>query len=87
MKAAFQWYDRRRKGLGEDFTGEVEIALRRLLLAPTASGIVFHGMGRMALKRFPYGVYYLVRGELVLVVAVFHSRRNLARLQKRVRGH
>lgn len=26
-------------------------------------------------KRFPYGVYYLVEGEVLLVLAVAHSRR------------
>ena len=86
MKEAFRWYEGRREGLGDDFTTEVEDALERLLLAPTSYGIVFHGMRRMAVKRFPYGVYYLVRDELVLIVAVFHSRRNLARLRKRIRG-
>lgn len=86
MKEAFQWYEGRREGLGDEFTAEVEDALERLLRSPSSYGIVFHGMRRMAVKRFPYGVYYLVRKELVLVVAVFHSRRNLARLRKRLRG-
>ena len=87
MQEAFQWYEGRQEGLGDDFTAEVEKALDRLLVAPTSFGIVFRGMRRMAVKRFPYGVYYLVRDELVLIVAVFHSRRNLARLRRRLRGH
>lgn len=86
MKEAFCWYEGRREGLGDEFTDEVETALERLLRSPTSYGIVFHGMRRMAVKRFPYGVYYLVRDELVLVVAVSQSRRNLNRLRKRIRG-
>jgi toxin ParE1/3/4 len=86
MQETFQWYEGRQEGLGDDFTAEVENALNRLLISPTSYGIVFHGMRRMAVKRFPYGIYYLVRGELILIVAVFHSRRNLARLRKRLRG-
>ena len=86
MKETFQWYEGRQEGLGDDFTTEVENALDRLILSPTSYGIVFQGMRRMAVKRFPYGIYYLVRGELILIVAVFHSRRNLARLRKRLRG-
>ena len=86
MKEVFLWYEGRREGLGDEFTTEVEDALERLLRSPSSYGIVFHGMRRMAVKRFPYGVYYLVRDELVLVVAVSQSRRNLNRLRKRIRG-
>ena len=86
MKETFQWYERRQAGLGDDFTAKVENALDRLILSPTSYGTVFHGMRRLAVKRFPYGIYYFVRGELVLIVAVFHSRRNLAHLRKRLRG-
>ena len=85
MQEAFQWYEGRQEGLGDDFTAEVEKALERLLRSPTSYGIVFHGMRRMAVTRFPYGVYYLVRSEVVLIVAVFHSRRDLGRLRKRLR--
>ena len=86
MQEAFRWYEVRQAGLGDDFTAEVEKALDRILISPVSYGIVYHGMRRMPLKRFPYGIYDLVRDELILIVAVFHSRRNLARLQKRVRG-
>ena len=67
LKETFQWYERRQEGLGDDFTAEVENALNRLLMSPMSPGIVFHEMRRMAVKRFPYGTYYLVRGELIWV--------------------
>ena len=84
---SFQWYEARQEGLGDDFAAEIENALDRILVSPTSYGIVFHGMRRMAVKRFPDGLYYVVRNELVLIVAVFHGRRKLARLKKRLRGH
>ena len=87
LQESFQWYEARQEGLGDDFAAEIENALDRILVSPTSYGIVFHGMWRMAVKRFPDGLYYVVRNELVLIVAVFHGRRKLARLKKRLRGH
>ena len=36
---------------------------------------VYAEVRRVLVKRFPYGVYYLVEGEVLLVLAVAHSRR------------
>jgi plasmid stabilization system protein ParE len=80
---AVRWYNRQRPGLGDEFEAEVEAALSAVAnqpeLYPTAGGDV-----RVApVHRFPYAVYYRVRSDLVVVIAVFHQSRDPAEWQSR----
>jgi hypothetical protein len=46
--------------------------------------IIYKQIYRNFVQRFPFGVYYLVKQDLVLVIAVLHVRRNPLHWQKRV---
>ena len=76
LDAAVVWYDHQRRGLGEEFLVEVTATLDRvaehLLLYP----IVLEGVRRAVRRRFPYAVYFRERDDLLVVLAVFHGRRN-----------
>jgi len=54
-------------GLGEDFLVATELQLKRLEQAPLLYGEVIAGVRRALLPRFPYGVFYAVRSDLVHV--------------------
>ena len=61
--------------LAEAFIDEVEAAVSRILAHPEAWSALEGGVRRCLLKRFPFGVYYGVEGETVVVYAVMHMSR------------
>ena len=69
-------YDRQRRGLGEEFIFEIEQSLAKAAAAPQRYPIVFGDIRRTVARRFPYSVYFRVRSDAMVVLAVFHGRRN-----------
>jgi plasmid stabilization system protein ParE len=81
---AFRWYETRRSGLGVAFAKDAADKIDSLLRFPLAHPAVLKDIRRVILRRFPYGVYYLVEGERIVVLAVLHLRRDtLALLLRR----
>lgn len=76
--AAGDWYERERPGLGQAFLIEVERVLQSVVSNPDAFPEVLEGIRKAVIKRFPYCLYFRVRGEAIVVLAVFHSARNPA---------
>jgi plasmid stabilization system protein ParE len=76
-RVAREWYESQRSGLGREFRDAVEEAIERIRSDPGSSAIVWPPALRQTLvHRFPYAIYYVVEADEVLVVSVFHSRRN-----------
>jgi plasmid stabilization system protein ParE len=86
LDEAFQWYETRRAGLGVEFAEDADRQIAWLLRFPLAHPVVLNGIRRAILRRFPYGIYYLVEGETIIVLAVLHLRRDtLTLLLRRTR--
>lgn len=76
LEAAVVWYDNQRRGLGDEFLTEVTGALKRVVEHPQQYPVVLKGVRRAVLRRFPYAMYFRERDDLLVVLAVFHGRRN-----------
>jgi plasmid stabilization system protein ParE len=74
--AAYEWYETQSQGLGLEFELAFELQLKRLEQVPLLYPEVVSGVRRTLLPRFPYGVFYVVRGDLVQILAVVHNARN-----------
>ena len=77
---AFPWYEARREGLGVDFLDEIDATIRRVLEAPFSGAAVPRlrpdlPVRRLATRRFPYHVIYLVADAELRILAVAHDRR------------
>ena len=72
---AWTWYEEQRPGLGDELEACVEAAIGSAARSPASHQRVYATVRRVLVKRFPYGVYYLVEGEVLLVLAVAHGRR------------
>ena len=81
------WYENRRDGLGDDFLECLDEAFEKLTRIANVFGVVHAGLRRMQVRRFPYGIYFDVIDETVVIVAVLHARQNLDYLVKRIRHH
>ncbi|MCK9607640.1 MAG: type II toxin-antitoxin system RelE/ParE family toxin [Methylomonas sp.] len=79
---AREWYESQSPGLGEEFIAAMELQLKRLEQAPLLYSEVIPGVRRALLPRFPFGLFYVVRGNLVHILAVLHDARNPNRWPK-----
>ena len=73
---AQEWYELQSTGLGEEFIAALELQLKRLEQAPLLYAEAIPGVRRALLPRFPYGLFYTVRDNLIQVLAVLHDARN-----------
>jgi plasmid stabilization system protein ParE len=74
---AMRWYDERRPGLGLEFLGTVDRAMDRAAKSPLRwpAWPEDERYRRVVLDRFPYLLFYEVRGPTIEFVAVAHAKR------------
>ncbi|MCP5351902.1 MAG: type II toxin-antitoxin system RelE/ParE family toxin [Chromatiales bacterium] len=80
---ATAWYEAQRDGLGHEFVTEIESAIRQLAKNPERYPMVHHETRRILVRRFPFSMFYRIRKDAVVVLAVFHTRRNPMVWQRR----
>jgi plasmid stabilization system protein ParE len=73
---AYDWYERRRVGLGEDFLGSVDASIQAICRAPEMHEKVHENYRRGLVRRFPYAVFYEYVDDAVTVYCVFHTSRD-----------
>jgi plasmid stabilization system protein ParE len=80
---AIDWYESQRVGLGDEFEEQVQAVLDRIAALPELHQCVLNDIRRTVVRRFPYLVYYRVKGNCIRVISVFHARRNPTIWQRR----
>ena len=83
IEDAFVWYEQQRPGLGSEFLGIVGDALAAIQRSPQLHPVLHRSIRRALLWRFPYGIYYRIYPDLIVVIACMHGRRNPRRWQAR----
>jgi plasmid stabilization system protein ParE len=83
MDAAYVWYESEREGLGDEFAEAVWSTIDRVQERPRMHRRVYRDVRRATLMRFPYSVMYRVDPERIVVISVFHGRRDPAVWQAR----
>lgn len=72
---AREWYETQSPGLGEEFIAATELQLRRLEQGPLLYAEVIIGVRRAFLPRFPYGLFYAVREDLVHIYTEIYPQK------------
>ena len=73
--SAQNWYESRALGLGQEFARAFEVALASAVRNPQAYSLVEGACRRVLLRKFPFSLIYRADTEVLVVVAVFHHRR------------
>jgi len=81
---AFDWYEQQQAELGVDFLMCVAEVLEHIESMPEAYEVVFEGIRRAVVRKFPFLILYKVEPNYVVVLAVFHSKRDPQMWQDRV---
>jgi len=76
VEGAFQWYESQRPGLGVAFRHALDIAVAALESNPEAYAVIHRNTRRVLLPKFPYGLYYRLADETIVVVACLHAKRH-----------
>lgn len=84
LEEAYNWYESQRLGLGDQFLNCVDEIVDRIRSMPESYAIVHRDLRRAVVQRFPcavvqrfpYAVYYRIVSSRIIVIAVFHGRRD-----------
>jgi plasmid stabilization system protein ParE len=83
MDESISWYEAQRAGLGIEFAIEVETFLLRVAQAPEQFPRIRGEIRRAVLQRFPYTLHFLIESERIVILAVFHVKRDPRALEDR----
>jgi plasmid stabilization system protein ParE len=84
LAAGYRFYEKQSPGLGnyfyETLFADIESLRENAGIHP-----VIYGSHRALSRRFPYGIYYEIKGDTVRVQAVYDCRRHPARIRRRLK--
>lgn len=83
LAAAYDWYEARQPELCAESLAEIDAVLARIGELPARYPVVHRDVRRALAWRFPYGVFYLIAPDAVVVIAVLHAARDPALLRRR----
>jgi plasmid stabilization system protein ParE len=83
VEAVFTWYEKEKTGLGWEFLDELQAAFDRIAEDPFKYRVIRREIRRSLTHRFPYAIYFSVESNVVVVLAVLHTRRNPAVWKRR----
>lgn len=76
LQDAFEWYERKRKGLGFEFIEEIESGYLKICNNPLHYPPINTQFRRIRINRFPYLVIYEIEGNSVIINSVRHVKRD-----------
>ncbi|HBL31678.1 MAG TPA: addiction module toxin RelE [Acidobacteria bacterium] len=76
LAEARRWYEERQPRLGQEFIASVDAALALIREFPLIAPKVDPRVRRAGTKRFPYGIFYIIDGQTIRVLAVLRNGRS-----------
>lgn len=83
IEEAATWYEGQRQGLGHEFLDEVLSLCQTISKKPAIYPVVHRRTRRALIRRFPFGVYFRIEDEQIIVVAVMHGSRHPKKWRQR----
>lgn len=69
------YYDSQKEDLGMEFTEEVDSTIQRILQYPFAWTKITRACRRCLTKRFPFGVIYSIKEDIIYIIAIMPLSR------------
>lgn len=76
IEDAFVWYQKIEPNLSEVFEKELYLSLEQILKYPYIFQLKYKNVKVIYLKKFPYGIHYVVNEKTIIVIGVFHTSRS-----------
>lgn len=84
MAEAFDWYEDRVPGLGSEFLLCVDAVFSAIQRTPQQYPRVHKTARRAMSRRFPYEIIFVEDDQRVVVLSVFHAKRNPKHWRERI---
>jgi plasmid stabilization system protein ParE len=84
IQEAYDWYEKRRAGLGEEFVSCLSACYERICRSPELHAIIHENYRRAKLRRFPYLVFYEYTENTDTIYCVFHTARDPSKWRERL---
>lgn len=81
---AYLWYEQQRVGLGDEFILCLDDAQGKIIRFPQSAPKAYSHYYRYLLRRFPYALYYRLFNARIIVVGIFHFKRNPLMIRERL---
>jgi plasmid stabilization system protein ParE len=78
-----RWHSNISPSLSDRLANAVEQTVHTIAEFPLRFAIVYNNRRRAGVRRFPYGIIYLVEEARIVVIACFHGKRNPRRWRHR----
>jgi toxin ParE1/3/4 len=86
IAAGYDWYEEQREGLGREFVEEISTTMAAVQSEPLRFPAMFRKLRRALVHRFPYGIFFVVRSDTLIVVAATHLARDPRRIHRRAKA-
>jgi plasmid stabilization system protein ParE len=77
------WYENKRTGLASEFMAEIHRCLSLATANPMQFAIHRRDIRCITTKRFPYRIFFRAEQQSIVILAIFHNKRNPADLLTR----
>ncbi len=76
IAAAYEWYEKKSFGLGEEFLNSVEKTLSSLQKNPKYYSFIHRSKRKIVVKGYPYKIIYEIFIEEILIYGLKHFKQN-----------
>jgi plasmid stabilization system protein ParE len=83
LTESFRWYQEQVPGLGLEFLSCVDDAFDLITEDPRIYQKIYKNVRRCLTHRFPFEIFYIIKGDSIIVLAVLHAKRDPTVLKKR----
>ncbi len=83
---AYNWYENREPGLGEEFLRCLEARILTIQRQPEIYHVAVDEFRRAFMRRFPYEIFYEPTNDAIVIYSVFHCSQDPQKWRKRL-GH
>lgn len=84
LEESYRWYENQVDGLGEEFLRAVDARISLIQRNPSAFAPIHRDVRRALVRKFPFGIFYFIEADRVIVLSCFHVRRNPRQWQARL---
>jgi hypothetical protein len=70
-----EWYESQKQGLGDEFFLSINASLASVLKSPLLFQVKFKNIRCAIVSRFPYGIYYSIESDRIVILSVIHFKR------------
>jgi plasmid stabilization system protein ParE len=76
IQDAFAWYETQSSQLGSEFVRAIDVSLSGIGRNPFAYAVIRKPIRRTLIRRFPFGIFYVVDQDAIAVIACLHGKRD-----------